>query len=146
MEFRITIEGLQEVVGKLSQDWQGIFSDGMYQAAKKTIEPAVKEYPPENRIAMAPFWTPKQRRWFFAEGINMFPYTRTMTESSGWNTEGGNLQVVIGNGVSYGIYDQDPEGMSMYHAQQGWTDFMYTAEKAFPELLEILMQIIQSKL
>jgi hypothetical protein len=147
VEFRITIEGLQDVVGKLSQDWKGIFSDGMLNAAKQTIEPAVREYPPENHLPMAPFWTPKQRAWFFATGINgNFPYSRTMFESGRWTTEGGSLKVTVQNDAWYGIYDQDPDGMSMYHAQQGWIDFAYTANKVFPEFLEILMQIIQSKL
>jgi hypothetical protein len=147
VEFRITIEGLQNVVGKLDQDWRGIFSDGMYNAAKQTLEPAEREYPPENHLPMAPFWTPKQRAWFFAIGIHgNFPYARTMFESGRWQTEGGSLRVTVFNDAWYGIYDQDPADMSWYHQSQGWMDFGYTAEKAFPAFLEILMQIIQSKL
>lgn len=70
-----------------------------------------------------PFFTERQRRWFFwalGSGNLKLPYTRTMTLKNGWQKTGNKWNPVIRNTVPYAHHVMSDDKQSRMSKKIGW--------------------------
>lgn len=99
-------------------------------AAALDIKAEFAKYPQHKPRAQAPYWTPKQRRGFFAKlraGEIEVPYVRGQNKQSqklgqSWTTEArnGGLTQIVGTAAKYAKLVQSAAKQSRYHKVTGW--------------------------
>jgi hypothetical protein len=120
---------------------------GGIAAALRDARTVVEDTPPQIRKPVAKYWTPKQRRWFFAalrEGRIDVPYRRGISPGSQritgqWkdSIEAGGTVGVLTNSVPYGKYLYDPAMQSKYHAGN-WKNTEEMARLIKPRAADII--------
>jgi len=126
----IRIEGLpelQKIMKKLGS--LEPVKTGLKTGAGQLKREVAKE-PPVSRRPVAQFWTPKQRRGFFAKlnsGEIDVPYFRGINKNSerlrqSWTTQSqhGGLTWIVGNDTSYGPLVKEEGMQARYHKDTGW--------------------------
>ncbi len=135
MANRFRIEGLNELIGKISNIQQLKGFKAVLLAAGEMLKGKLSIYPPQKSLTRTevygePFKTDKQRRYFFyalEAGIINVPYSRGADPKSerfkaSWalQTKNDGLTVIIGDDTTYGPYLMDPRNQSKFSAAIGW--------------------------
>lgn len=150
----IKIEGMDELLDKLKslEDMRQFIA--AMKAGAEHIKGTVDVYPPDivPREPMSPFWTDKQRRYFFAalkEGKIEVPYRRGTSPGSQmlnkkWTIgeENGGLTQIVGNNVTYGPFLMDETSQTPYMKRRGWK----TIQTVVKEQTDRVVKFISDKL
>ena len=117
----VHITGDAELKRKLAKlkDFSGL--PPILEQAAKDVQLVAKEYPPKRPLKVSQYWTPKQRRWFFANlraGTITVPYKRTDVLKDKWTVKGSNkgLTWTVGNNTPYGPLVMGPGEQVEYHS------------------------------
>lgn len=129
------IEGMEELIGKISNIQQLKGFKAILLAAGTTLKGKLSVYPPQKKLTRTevygtPFKSDKQRKYFFyalAHGLISVPYSRGADAKSerfkaSWAVQAQNdgLRVVVGNDTTYGPYLMDPRKQSKFADAIGW--------------------------
>ena len=131
----VSADGLKQVQAKLAKLPDAVADDGV-MAANTYLLDVLRIYPPPNyttrRAAYGvSFFTPKQRRWFFAalrNGEINVPYRRTQGIRDNWRIEGAGRLSFLANdapGVEWVI----GENQSRHEALVGWKKVSATVKE-----------------
>ncbi len=153
MEFKMTDGGLK-VALKKNMNGQGL-KLGLSVAALE-LKGMFQIVPAVSRRPQAPYWTPKQRRGFFAKlraGEIEVPYIRGSSLQSeklsqSWTTESRNngLTQVIGTAVSYAKLVQSAAKQTQYHKKTGWNTEQQILAKGQDKAIKTITYYVQKDL
>ncbi|MCA0455654.1 MAG: hypothetical protein LCI00_16885 [Chloroflexi bacterium] len=122
-------------------------------AAALDIKAEFTKYPQHKPRPQAPYWTPKQRRGFWAKlnkGEIEVPYVRGSSKNSqklgqSWTTEARNsgLTQVIGTAVGYARLVQSAAKQTRYHKKTGWRTEKQIMQAEAPKAIKTITFYIQ---
>jgi hypothetical protein len=139
----VDLLGLKELTAALDSLPDEI-KDTVSDDVGKYVLNVFRGYPPQKSVSRrlaygVPFFTDKQRRWFFAnlnEGKLEIPYKRTQRLSKGWKK--------LGEGQNTIIVNEEPhadvvmgEGQSRHAAKIGWQQMDDIIEARKDRIMEI---------
>jgi hypothetical protein len=152
------IEGMEELVKKISDLEQLKGLKSILLAAGETLKGKLSVYPAQKSLTRAevygePFKSEKQRKYFFyalRKGLISVPYSRGADAKSerfkaSWAlaAENDGLRVVIGNDTSYGPYLMDTERQSRFAAEIGWKTIDAVMEENASEIGDFAVYELQ---
>jgi len=116
----------------------------------------VREYPPYRYVSRrsaygTPFFSDKQRRWFFwalGEGLLSLPYTRTNALREAWRVEplGGDMALSVVNEAYAAPYVMGTSTQSRMSKKIGWRTVGSFVHQYRGELGRIALKVIKAKL
>ena len=120
----ITVEGVEALAGKAGRVVPvvsaALLAGGVHVKGKIATYPA-QAHLTRKEVYGSSFVSDRQRRWFFAIGINQTPYSRTSQLGQSWAVaQPQPLQVIVGNATPYGPFVQGAGSQTLYHKRQMW--------------------------
>lgn len=152
------IEGMEELVRKISDLEQLKGLKSILLAAGETLKGKLSVYPPQRSLTRTevygePFKSEKQRKYFFyalGKGLISVPYSRGSDAKSerfkaSWaiDTENSGMRVVVGNDTTYGPYLMGSTEQSKFAAAIGWKTIDTVMEESSQEIGEFAIYELQ---
>jgi hypothetical protein len=118
------VDELRAQLDKLPAEVRGLAVDGV----SKYLLNVLRLYPPQKSVTRReaygkPFFTDKQRRWFFwalSTGELQIPYKRTQSLANNWRQEGKGYDSILVNETPYSPFVQDKPTQSRMQKLIGW--------------------------
>lgn len=124
MNFTITINGLEQLRAKLSQESWETKVKALTRGIAEDIRTRMAVTPPPVHYPIK--WaSPKQRAAYFAKRRGNLPYVRESDSWSqrllaSWTTENRDINAVVGTVVDYAPWVQNSERQQLMHKATGW--------------------------
>lgn len=157
----IKIEGMSELVGKITRLEQARSVAGAVQAAAVYVKGKIATYPKERHgkndlLRERSMNGDRMRRGFFArlkKGLIEVPYRRGSSPGSealgrSWAvaSRNGGFSAVIGNDASYGRLVQDRAVQTLYHIRTGWVTVQGVADTEAGAVSDFVMSALNKEL
>ena len=140
----IDVGGLDELQAKL-RNLPPEAQDAVTNDVSNYLISVLKLYPSYKYVSRrsaygTPFFTAKQRRWFFAalaDGSLTIGNNRTQTLAKGWRKIGSGANVIVANEVPYAAYVMGEGEQSRHEAKVGWKTLDAVMRERSARIVEI---------
>lgn len=144
------IEGIQASLKHLPPEAQEAVTDDV----STYLINVLKLYPPYRYVSRRsaygfPFFTDKQRRWFFwalGTGELKIGNTRTQTLAKGWKKIGSGANVIVANETPYAAFVMGEGEQSRHEAKVGWKTLDTVVSERASRIIEIADAAIKKAL